>query len=317
MGGGSQLAEDLASRVSSALAMPNVLLFPTGWGAGYGAIKGLVRHYDHVVLDALAHNCLVNGAYASTGNIHLFRHNDTDSLGRRLTRIRAAHPQAAILIVTEALYSMDSDTPDMAAIMDLKARHGATLLVDVAHDFGVLGDSGRGVLSEGSLYDSVDIVVGSFSKTFATIGGFVALHEKAGYRAIQGFSGSYTFSNFLTPPQLGAAGAAMDIAFSAEGERLRLRSLKNAHALRTALMKKGVETIGRDSPMVIARIGDESRARIAYRNLLRQGVIVNCVEFPAVRKGEARFRLQLTPNHTQAQIARAADAIGDVLRDLA
>lgn len=107
MGGGSMIGERLAASVSSQTGLSNTILFPTGWAAGYGTIRGLVRAYDHVVLDALSHNCLQHGASAATSNVHPFIHNAVESLEKRLRRIRAKEPHAAILIVTEGLFSMD------------------------------------------------------------------------------------------------------------------------------------------------------------------------------------------------------------------
>lgn len=316
MGGGSVVGQQLADRLSEITGLSKTLLFPTGWAAGYGAIRGLVRPHDHVVIDALAHNCLQHGAASATDNVHPFSHNSLESLEKRLRRIRDKDPDAAILVVTEGLFSMDSDSPDLEEVVTLKDRFEAYLCVDIAHDFGVLGPTGRGAL-EGELFKGVDAVVGSFSKTFASIGGFVSFRDVASLRAVQGFSGSYTFSNYLIPPQLGAVSSALDIAFSEEGQIRRAKVASNAAFLRQALIEHGIETTGRISPMVIVVVGDEMHARSAYRELLANEIILNCIEFPAVRRGAARFRIQLTPEHRRSDLQRAADAIASAINSTA
>jgi 7-keto-8-aminopelargonate synthetase-like enzyme len=309
MGGGTRLAFRVETKLATALGLEHICLFPTGWAAGYGTIYGLVRPRDHVVIDGLAHNCLQHGAMASTRNVTPFIHNDMESLRKRLERIRRLDKDAAILIVSEGLFSMDSDSPDFGALIALKNEFGAQLFLDVAHDFGNLGLDGRGLLTEVASYSDVDYVMGSFSKSFASIGGFFATNCLSALRAVQGYSGSYTFSNYLIPPQLGAIDAALDIVFSTEGDILRQQLLSNTTALRTRLSEQGFEPIGRLSAMTIIVAGSEAEGRLAYKYLLGAGVIVNCIEFPAVRKHEARFRIQLTPRHTPEEIASIADGI--------
>lgn len=306
MGGRTELANSVEAKLMRATGLQHICLFPTGWAAGYGIIKGMVRPFDHVVIDALGHNCLQHGAFASTQNVHQFIHNDLASLEKRLDRIRRREPRAAILIVTEALFSMDSDGPNFQALLALKKKYECMLLLDVAHDFGCLGPSGTGLLAETASYIDVDYVIGSFSKTFASIGGFMASNDLSGVRAVQGFSGSYTFSNYLIPAQLGAINAALDIVFSAEGDDLRAKLIRNTERLRSLLLSEGIQTMGLPSAMTIVLAGSEARARLAYRSILQSGIVLNCIEFPAVRRGEARFRVQLSPKHTAEEI----DAIG-------
>nr|WP_275982280.1 pyridoxal phosphate-dependent aminotransferase family protein [Frigidibacter sp. ROC022] len=315
MGGKTDLARAVEARISDILGIPHVCLFPTGWAAGYGIIKGLVRPHDHIVIDALGHNCLQHGAHAATGNVHQFIHNDMRSLEKRLDRIRRSEPEAAILVVTEALFSMDSDCPDFFELIELKNKYGAMVLLDIAHDFGCLGPKGRGLLTDHCSYSDIDYVIGSFSKTFASIGGFFASNDLASLRGVQGFSGSYTFSNYPIPAQLGAVDAALAIVFSDEGEDLRASVIANTRRLRDALGAGNVETLGVASAMTIIVAGSEARARLAYRRTLEQGVVVNCIEFPAVRRGEARFRVQLTPHHSKNEIAMIAKAIMTGLQD--
>jgi 7-keto-8-aminopelargonate synthetase-like enzyme len=208
---------------------------------------------------------------------------------------------------------MDSDHPDFNRLLDACAEHSAFLMVDCAHDLGLLGPEGRGVLGEQGVLERVDFLVGSFSKSFACIGGFFATRGKGTAYQVRGFSGSYTFSNYLIPAQVAAVRAALGIISSAEGQRLREASIERCLYLRRALERRGVPSIGRPSAMVIVPIGSEAVARRAYRHCLELGVIVNCIEFPACRRGEARFRLQVTPRHTPRQLESAADIVAQAI----
>lgn len=309
LGGGFAEAKRLERIVADFTGHAHVVLFPTGWSAGYGAIRALVRPHDVVLMDALAHNCLQHGAQASTPNVATFAHNDLASLEKRLRGARAERPDAAILVVTESLFSMDSDHPDFARMTDLCDAYEAALMVDVAHDLGVLGEGGRGVLHEAGLLEKVPFLIGSFSKTFASIGGFFAARHRGPTLYARGFSGSYTFSNYLVPSQVAAVTAAFGIVASEEGNQLRTRALENAAVLREALAEVGVPALGRVSSLVLPVIGPEPVARVAYRYCLEHGLILNNIEFPACRRGEARFRMQVTPLHTPAQMRSAARTV--------
>lgn len=313
MGGCNFLAQQIERRLSELLTKEDVLLFPTGWSAGYGSIAGLVRPHDYVVIDALAHNCLQHGARASTPNVLHFLHNSAESLERQLQRVRRKDPEAAILVVTETLFSMDSDGPDLRRFVALKDQYEAHLLLDIAHDFGVLGPGGRGVACDQGGYDGVDYLIGSFSKTFAAVGGFTATSDLPSWRALQGYSGTYTFSNYASPAQLGATLAALNVTFSQEGDERRIRVLGKAAHLREQLAELAIPTLGDLSTMIIVPVGQEAVARLAYRNLLQEGVILNCIEYPAVRRGEARFRLQLTPDHNEGDLKHVGERLATAI----
>ncbi|RYE95825.1 MAG: aminotransferase class I/II-fold pyridoxal phosphate-dependent enzyme, partial [Oxalobacteraceae bacterium] len=148
LAGNTKYSLRLEQTISEFLDMKHTTLYPTGWAAGYGVIKGLVRPADHIVMDGLAHACLQEGAYASTPNVHLHGHLNLDSVRRHLRKIRAKDAINGIMVVTESLFSMDSDTPDLRSLQGLCHEFGATLLVDVAHDLGSMGLGGRGLLGE-------------------------------------------------------------------------------------------------------------------------------------------------------------------------
>lgn len=300
--GNTRYSLALERTISAFLNYEHTLLYPTGWAAGYGVIRGLIRADDHVVIDGLAHNCLQDGAIAATRNIHLHGHLNLQSVRRHLNRIRARDKENGILVITEGLFSMDSDTPDIAAMQDLCREYRATLLVDVAHDLGNIGEDGTGHIGLQSMLGKVDIVMGSFSKTFASNGGFVACNSPEVKEYLRYFGSSGTFSNALSPVQAATVLKAFEIVKSDEGRNLRAALMKNVLYLRSELTRIGMEVIGNPSAIVSAKVGDEALARMVSQKLPALGVVANLVEFPAVAKGSARFRLQAMANHTKSHI---------------
>lgn len=303
----------LERRLASFLGMEEALLFPTGWAAGFGVIKALVKPTDYIVMDALAHACLIAGAQSATKNVVLYRHLSLEHCRQRLAAIRSRHPDAGILLVTESLFSMDSDTPDIAALQDLARIHGATLMVDVAHDLGCLGADGTGNIGIQNMLGHVDLVMGSFSKTFASNGGFVAMRDRAVKEYIRYYNVAGTFSNALSPVQSAVVTKALDIIQSAEGAALRKKLMFNVTLLREHLRERGMEVHGGPSAIVAVRTGNEGLSRLAARELPGLGLIANLVEFPAVAKDQARFRMQVMAHHTEEDVAAAADRMGMAL----
>ena len=299
----------LEKKIAEFLHMGECVLYPTGWAAGYGAIKGFVRSYDHIVMDMLSHVCLQEGASAATRNIRQFRHLDVEHCRKHLAAIRARDAENGVMIIVESLFSMDSDVPDLSAFQDLAREYGATLLVDVAHDLGALGPGGRGFLGAQNMLGQADIVMGSFSKTFASNGGFVCVRNRAQKEYLRFFSPSATFSNALSPAQATTVLTAFEIIESADGEWLRAKLMRNVLALRHALDQEGLGYYGDPSAIVCVKSGAEGLARLVARRLPALGLLANLVEYPAVPKGAARFRMQVMANHTQEQILRAVGVI--------
>lgn len=301
----------LERKIADFLGMPEAILFPTGWAAGYGIIKGLVRSTDHIVMDALAHTCLQEGASAATRNIYLFRHNMVGECRKWLEKIRAKDQENGIMVVIESLYSMDSDVPDLAAMQALCDEFDATLMVDVAHDLGNLGDDGRGHIGMQGMLGKVDLVMGSFSKTFGSNGGFVACRSREVKEYLRFFSPPCTFSNALSPMQSATVLKAFEIIESVEGAELRNKLMTNVLSLRRQLTEAGFEVYGDPSAIVCVKMGSEGLARLVSRRLPEVGLIANLVEFPAVPKGQARFRMQVMANHTPQNIRDAVQRLRD------
>ncbi|TDM05847.1 MAG: 8-amino-7-oxononanoate synthase [Ideonella sp. MAG2] len=303
----------LEQALAEFLAMPHVLLFPTGWAAGFGVIRGLVRPDDHVVMDVLAHNCLQEGARAATRHVHLHRHLDVDHVRRLLARIRRQDPHNGIMLVTEGCFSMDADTPDLAALQTLAHQYKALLVVDVAHDLGSLGQGGQGQIGLQGMHGHIDVVVGAFSKTFASNGGFVAGRSRALKEYLRYYAPTATFSNALSPLQIAVVHQSLKIVRSVEGEWRREQLMQAVQALRQALTQHGLTVLGQPSPIVPVLLGEERWARLAVREMGQRQLLANLVEFPAVPRHSARLRMQVMSNHTPEQAQQAADILAAAL----
>ncbi|MGQ2903331.1 MAG: aminotransferase class I/II-fold pyridoxal phosphate-dependent enzyme [Neoaquamicrobium sediminum] len=298
----------LAESLSQFLGGREIVLYPTGWAAGYGAIQGFVRSEDHVVMDILAHSCLQAGAAAATQKVHYHRHLDLNSVARKLASIRASDTENAVIVVTESLFSMHSNIPDIRSLRELCNAYGANLLVDCAHDLGCMGEAGLGQLGEQRMLDEIDIIIGSFSKSFASNGGFVAVKDRSSAEYLKYYSATHTFSNALSPAQAAVVLEALAIIRSEEGKELRNKLAGNVLNLRNAMQRLGGEVLGKPSPIVPVRVGNEALGRLMSRRLSEFGAIANLVEYPAVPLGQTRFRFQVMATHEPEDIAEVAAA---------
>jgi 7-keto-8-aminopelargonate synthetase-like enzyme len=308
--GNSPLSVRLQQAVAEMLGLEHAVLFPTGWAAGFGVITALIRTKDHVVLDQYAHNCCVQGAMAATPNVHRVRHLSTDAFVRQLRRIRAIDTENAILVVTEGIFSMNGDSPDLAALQTACREYDATLLVDAAHDLGAVGPGGAGTVGLQGLLGKVDLVIGSFSKVFAANGGFACTSSSAISEYLRVGAPSRTFSNAISPHQCAAVLKAVEIVRSAEGDLLREKVSHVAQVLRETLATSGIACLGKPGPLVPVLLGREAVGRITAALCFDRGVFANLIEYPAVSVGACRFRMQVMATHTCAQAQQAAEVIG-------
>lgn len=292
----------LEQAISEFIHDREIVLYPSGWSAGFAAVQGIVRPGDHVVMDVLAHSCLQEGARAATQNIHFHGHLNIEGLSRRLQRIRANDKENGILVVTERLFSMHSDTPNIGAMRAVCDQYDAKLLVDCAHDFGCIGEDGLGHLGLQNMVDQADVIIGSFSKTFASNGGFIAVKDRSVSEYLKYYSATQTFSNALSPVQAAVVLTAVKIVRSDEGKRRRRSLMDNILYMRSEMNKVGLEALGDPSAIVPVRVGAEGLARIASRELASLGAIANLVEYPAVPQGGARFRVQVMADHTREDV---------------
>ena len=305
--GGCVTLAALEEHLAAWLSCRDVTLFPSGWAAGFGAVRTLVRADDHVVMDVAPGTGLHEGVVGATRQIHRVSLCAATAVARRLAEIRARDVKAGILVIAEALTPMHATVPDLAALQRDCRAQGATLLVDVAQDLGAVGDGGFGFVGEQGLIGEIDILVGSFAKSFAANGGFVASSAPGLKQALRRFAGPLLFSGALSPVQAAVIDAALGVIRSREGAKRRRRLMGHATRLREALAARAFRVLGEPAPIVPVWLGPCGAARRMTRAALAGGALVNLVEHPLVGRQNARWRLQLMADHTSAQIDRLVE----------
>jgi 7-keto-8-aminopelargonate synthetase-like enzyme len=313
--GRSDISRALEREIGDTLKMEQVVLFSSGWGAAFGAVTALVRPDDHIVMDRLAHASLQTGAAAATKNIARVEHLSVEALRNALTEIRAVDSINGILVITEGLFSMDSDSPDLRSMQAICREFQATLFVDVAHDFGSLGPGGTSHIGRAGMLGEIDIVMGAFSKTFASNGGFVATNHPGVRAYVEAYGGPHMFSNAMSPIQIATVREALRIVRSDEGDQRRAALMTSVKALRKALADHSLLCLGDPSAVVPVLVGSTPLARIACGGVLRRGLFANLVEFPAVGIRAARFRMQVQADHTVEQARQAAALLIEAIEE--
>jgi len=310
LNGSLDLHEELEARLAVFMRREAAVTFSTGFQVNLGTLSCLLGRHDVALLDALDHACIVDGCRLGFGKTYKFRHNDMASLEQKL----AAVPEnRGRLIVVDGVYSMEGDLAPLPAIVALKQRFGARLMVDDAHGLGVLGASGRGTGEHFAVEGDVDLVMGTFSKSLAAIGGFVA-GDAAIIDYVRHTARSAVFSAALPPASAAAALKALEIV---ESEPERRKQLWEATAyMKRELAGLGFDTGNSESPVIPIVVGDDMRALRMVRRLHEEGVFVNCVISPAVPEDRAMIRTSYMATHQRAHLDRALDAIARVGREL-
>lgn len=298
-----RLEEALARYTGKEAAM----VFPTGYATNVGVISGLMRPGDWVIADQNAHASIVDGAILSKATVRFFRHNDPADLERKLRQATGKK-----LVAVEGVYSMDGDVCPLAEIVAVARRHGARVMLDEAHSGFVYGPTGRGVAELFGLEDEVDIHVGTFSKSLGGQGGYVAGSAHL-YNYLKGFARSRVFSCALSPVVAAGVLAALGLA-RAEPE-LRERLWANVRHVRGRLDEAGVDVGDSTSQIIPIMVRNDRRVFEICHKLLRAGVYLQPVIYPAVAKHRSRFRVSISASHTVAQLDAGADVLIRVLRE--
>jgi glycine C-acetyltransferase len=302
--GGSVPSHKLEELLAEWLSCREVRLCPSGWSAAYSAVRTLVREADHVVIDTLASPGFHEGARAATRNVHRLANCCNEAVASRLASIRAHDPQAGILVITESLFGLDSSVPDLRALQDLCRDWQSTLVVGVAHDLGAIGDGGLGFLGEQGMVGEVDLIVGSFSKSFASNGGFVASQQRGLKQAMTVFANPLAHSAAMAPVQCEIVQAALGIIRSREGAERRRRLLDNSLRLSSDLEARAFTVKGQPSAIVPVVLGETGVARKMTRAALAAGALVNLAEHPQVSRRNARWQLLVMADHPHPPIDR-------------
>lgn len=305
LNGNLELHEQLERELAEWVGKEAALVFSTGMQVNLGTISALVGRGDYVILDKEDHASIVDGAKLSWGETRRFAHNDMEELERLLARLPEDKGK---LVVVDGLYSMEGDIAPLPQIVALCRKYGARLMVDDAHAMGVLG-GGRGTAAHYGLTDQVDLIMSTFSKSFASLGGFVAGDEPV-IHYIKHHARSLIFSASIPPANAAAALAALHIMRD-EPERIeRLNQI-------AAYMRKGFQQLGFNTgnsvtPIIPIIIGDLNLTILTWRLLFDAGVFVNPVLSPGVQPGRELLRTSYMATHTDEQLNRVLDAFEKV-----
>jgi glycine C-acetyltransferase len=305
LSGTTELHDELSNALARFKNKEQCLLFPSGYSANLGVIAGLMRSGDLVVTDQFAHASIVDGIILSKAQVRYFRHNNAADLERKLKDFPGRK-----LVIVEGVYSMDGDLANLPEIVEVAKSNGARIMIDEAHSAFLFGPNGRGVAEHFGLDDEIDIHLGTFSKSLGGQGGYVAGSRKL-IRYLKGFARAHVFSCALAPGVVGGLLKACEIA-RAEPE-LRDRLWKNTAYLQELLRERGVDIGDSQSQVIPIMIRDDDRVFKIAEDMIRHGVYLNPVRYPAVGKHRSRLRISVTASHVPSELRDAADIIARVL----
>ena len=299
----------LEAALADFLGKEDCIVFSTGYNANLGLISGLVGRRDVVFLDKLDHASIVDGAKMSDGDTVRFNHGDLAGLERKLEQ----HPGAGKMVIVDGVYSMEGDIADIPGLFKVCRRHGAALAVDDAHSIGVLGPRGDGTAAHFGMVDEVDIIAGTFSKSLASIGGFVA-GSRSVINYLRHHSRPLIFTASLPPSNTAGVLAALDV-LRADTER-RENLWANTRRLQDGFRSIGFDTGPSETPIVPILIGPLDRTLVMWRKVFDAGIFTNPVVPPAVPPSQCRLRTSLMATHTPAQIDTALEAFARLGKEL-
>ena len=295
----------LAEKLARFKKKEAALIFPTGYSANVGTIAGLMRSGDLIVTDQYAHASIIDGMILSKAKVRYFRHNRVEDLDRKLRDFAGKK-----LVIVEGVYSMDGDLAPLPEIVEVCRRHGARIMVDEAHSTFLYGKNGRGVCEHFGLDDDIDIHFGTFSKSLGGIGGFVA-GSKALMVYLEIFARSRMFSCALPPGVVAGLIKAIEIVES-EPE-LRAKLWDNVGIMQRLLDEAGIDTGSSKSQVIPIMVRDDERIFAVAEEMIHEGVYLNPVRYPAVRKHQSRLRISVTASHTEEELTEGARIIAKVL----
>ena len=287
------------------------LIFSTGFQTNLGAISSLVGKNDTVIIDRQVHACIVDGCRLSYGKVYKFAHNDMDDLEKVVKNVRNNNGKSGMLFVVDGVFSMEGDIINLPRLVSIAKEYGARVMVDDAHSVGVLGETGAGTAEHFDLIDDVDLTMGTFSKSFASLGGFIAGDTDV-IHYIQHNARSLIFSASIPPSNAAAVLAALDI-IEAEPER-RENLWKNARRMQKEFKDLGFNIGQTETPIVPIVIGGDLEAFHFWKELFDNGIFANPVISPAVPPGHSLIRTSYTATHTDEHLDRVVDIIATVGR---
>ncbi len=300
---------ELEAKLADLVGKEEAIVFSTGMMVNLGVIGALVGRNDSVFVDRVDHASILDGCRLSFGTTRKYLHNDMVALDKTL----AACEDNGKLIVVDGVFSMHGDIADLPGIVKVAARHDAVVMVDDAHGIGVLGDRGRGTADHFGLTQQVHLIMGTFSKSLASVGGFIASDADT-IHYIKHLARALIFSASMPPGSVASVSAAVDVMLEEDWRREAL--WRNTRIMRERLQEAGFDTGPSQTPIIPAVVGEDVVAFQMCRRLFEEGIFVNSVISPAVEKGNALIRLSLMATHTEDQVHQAMDKMVKVGKEL-
>ena len=308
LNGTLDIHKDLEARLADYVGKEDAMLFSTGFGVNLGVVSTLTGREDYVILDEQDHASIIEGRRLSFSNYLKYKHNDMESLEQQLKK---CDPDKVKLIVTDGVFSMEGDVANLPEIVRLSKQYNACVMVDEAHGIGVFGEGGRGTCNHFGVADDVDLIMGTFSKSFAALGGFIAT-DKCITNFLRHHTRSYIFTASITPASVAAVNAAMDIMLAEPERQQHLWDI--THYALDEFRRIGCEIGKTTTPIIPLFIRDDYKTFHVVRDLLDEGVFVNPVVSPAVAPQDTLIRYSLMATHTKEQVARSVEAVEKVFR---
>lgn len=308
LNGTLDIHKQLERRIAEYIGKEDVMIYSTGFEVNLGVVSCLTGREDYILWDEQDHASIIEGRRLSFSTALKYKHNDMASLEKQLQK---CDPDKVKLIVTDSVFSMEGDVANVPEIVKLAKKYNASVMVDEAHGIGVFGKGGRGVCNHFGVTDDVDLVMGTFSKSFASLGGFIAT-DKEITNFLRHHSRSYIFTASITPASTAAALKAIDIMESEPERQEHLWEITN-FAL-DGFRNMGCEIGNTSTPIIPLFIRDDYKTYHVVRDLFDEGLFVNPVVSPAVAPQETLIRFSLMATHSKAQVEYALDKIQKVFR---
>jgi 8-amino-7-oxononanoate synthase len=299
---------ELEQRLAEFTGKEEAIIYSTGFQVNVGVVSCLTGKDDYIIWDSLDHASIVEGHRLSFSNTLKFKHNDMNSLEEKL---KICNPEKVKLIVVDGVFSMEGDVANLQEIIKLAKKYDANIMVDEAHSLGVFGKNGQGICHELGVTGDIDLIMGTFSKSFASLGGFIAT-DAVTANWLRHNSRSYIFSASPTPAAIGAASAALDIMLS-EPERFEHLWKITNYAL-DGFRSRGFEIGHTSTPIIPLFIRDNEKTFMITRDLFESGIFVNPVVKPAVAPQDTLIRFSLMATHTFEQVNYALEKITEVFK---
>lgn len=308
LNGTLDIHKQLEARLAEYVGKEDAMLYSTGFGVNLGVVSTITGREDYIILDEQDHASIIEGRRLSFSNYLKYRHNDMTSLEDQLKK---CDPEKVKLIVTDSVFSMEGDVANLPAIVDLAKKYNATVMVDEAHGIGVFGEGGRGACQHYGVTQDVDLIMGTFSKSFAALGGFIAT-DKEITNFLRHHSRPYIFTASITPANVAAVNKSLDIMLSEPERQQHLWDI--THFALDAFREMGCEIGHTSTPIIPLFIRDDYKTFRVTRDLLDEGVFVNPVVSPAVAPKDTLIRYSLMATHTKEQVTRSLEAIEKVFK---